>query len=85
MGKVYSGSVMYGYDRVGDSLVENEYEQKVLRKIYRLRNKGLSYQKVSDFLNRNNHPTKHNKKWNRNGVYFLLQTDRNSINTTTNM
>jgi len=84
-GEVYSGSVMYGYDRVGDVLVENEYEQKVLRKIYSLRNKGLSYQKVSDFLNRNNHPTKHNKKWNRNGVYFLLQTDRNSINTTTNM
>tara|TARA_Y100000004_G_C8936618_1_gene422390 strand:- start:931 stop:1665 length:735 start_codon:yes stop_codon:yes gene_type:complete len=75
--KVYSGSVMYGYDRDGDSLVENKYEQKVLRKIYRLREQGNSYQKISDFLNRNNHPTKHNKKWNRNGVYSLLQTDRN--------
>ena len=78
-GKVYSGSIMYGFDRNGDRLVENPYEQKVLRKIYSLRDKGLSYQKISDFLNRNNHPTKHNKRWNRNGVYFLLQTDRDIV------
>ncbi len=79
-GKVYSGSIMYGFDRIGDRLVENPYEKKVLRKIYSLRDKGLSYQKISDFLNRNNHTTKHNKKWNRNGVYCLLQTDRNVVN-----
>jgi len=78
-GKVYSGSIMYGFDRNGDRLVENPYEQKVLRKIYSLRDKGLSYQKVSDFLNRNSHPTKKGKKWNRNGVYFLLQTDRDIV------
>ena len=76
-GKVYSGSIMYGFDRDGDKLVKNPYEQKVLRKINNLRDKGLSYQKIADFLNRNNHPTKMGKKWNRNGVYFLLQTDRN--------
>ena len=80
-GKVYSGSIMYGFDRIGDRLVENPNEKKVLRKIYSLRDKGLSYQKISDFLNRNNHPTKHNKKWNRNGVYSLLQTDRNTISS----
>ena len=75
--KVYSGSIMYGFDRVGDKLVENKYEQKVLRKIQRLRDKNHSYQKISDYLNRNNHLTKHNKQWNRNGVYSLLQTNRN--------
>ena len=32
-GKVYSGSIPYGFDRDGDRLVENNYEQKVLRKI----------------------------------------------------
>ena len=79
-GKVYSGSIMYGFDRNDDRLVENPYEQKVLRKIYSLRDMGYSYQKISDFLNRNNHTTKHNKKWNRNGVYCLLQTDRNVVN-----
>ena len=78
-GKVYSGSLMYGFDRDGDILVENPSEQKVLRKIKSFRTKGYSYQKISDFLNRNNHPTKHNKKWNRNGVYYLLKTDRESV------
>lgn len=77
--KVYSGSIMYGFDRDGDRLVENPSEQKVLRKIKSLRTKGYSFQKISDFLNRNNHPTKHNKKWNRNGVYYLLKTDRDSV------
>ena len=80
-GKVYSGSIMYGFDREGDRLVENPYEQKVLRKINSLRDKGYSFQKISDFLNRNNHPTKMGKKWNRNGVYCLLQTDRNTISS----
>lgn len=78
-GKVYSGSIMYGFDRDGDRLIENPYEQKVLRKIHSLKDKGYSYQKISDFLNRNNHPTKHNKKWNRNGVFHLLKTDRNIL------
>ena len=72
---------MYGFDRDGDRLIENPYEQKVLRKIYSLKDKGYSYQKISDFLNRNNHPTKHNKKWNRNGVFHLLKTDRNICTT----
>ena len=82
-GKVYSGSVMYGFNRDGDRLVENPYEQKVLRKIKNLKTKGYSYQKISDFLNRNNHPTKHNKKWNRNGVYYLLKTDRSVVGSNT--
>ena len=83
-GKVYSGSIMFGFDRDGDRLVENPYEQKVLRKINSLRDKGYSFQKISDFLNRNNHSTKIGKKWNRNGVYCLLQTDRNNIGENTN-
>ena len=78
-GKVYSGSILYGYDREGDRLVENLKEQKLLRKMMKLKNNGNSYQKISDFLNRNNHKTKKGKKWNRNGVYSLLKTDRTNI------
>ena len=83
-GKVYSGSIPYGFDRDGDRLVENNYEQKVLRKIIKFRTMNYSYQKISDFLNRNNHSTKMGKKWNRNGVYCLVQTDRNKIGENTN-
>ena len=78
-GKVYSGSIPFGFDRQKDDLIKNPYEQKLLRKMMKLKNNGNSYQQISDFLNRNNHKTKKGKKWNRNGVYFLLKTDRTSI------
>ena len=77
-GKVYSRTP-YGFDRDDDELVENSYEQKVLRKINRLRDKGNSYLSVSRFLNRNNHLTKMGKKWSKENVYSLLKIDRNMI------
>ncbi len=76
--KVYSRTP-YGFDKVGDDLVENSYEQKVLRKINRLRDKGNSYLSISRFLNRNNHKTKMGKKWSKENVYSLLKIDRNII------
>ena len=80
-GKVYSGSIMYGFDRDGDRLVKNPYEQKVLRKMNKLRSKGESYLFVSRFLNRNNHTTKTGKKFTKENVYSLLKTDRRIIST----
>ena len=77
-GKVYSRTP-YGFDRDDDELVENSYEQKVLRKINRLRDKGNSYLSVSRFLNRNNHLTKMGKKWSKENVYSLLKINRNMI------
>ena len=77
-GKVYSRTP-YGFDRVGSELVENSYEQKVLRKINKLRKKGESYLSISRFLNRNNHKTKMGKKWSKENVYSLLKINRNMI------
>ena len=77
-GKVYSRTP-YGFDKVDDQLVENSYEQKVLRKINRLRKKGESYLSISRFLNRNNHKTKMGKKWSKENVYSLLKINRNMI------
>ena len=77
-GKVYSRTP-YGFDRVGSELVENSYEQKVLRKINKLRKKGESYLSISRFLNRNNHKTKMGKKWSKENVYSLLKINRNII------
>ena len=77
-GKVYSRTP-YGFDKVGDELVENSYEQKVLRKIKKLREKGNSYLSISRFLNRNKHLTKMGKKWSKENVYSLLKIDRNII------
>ena len=77
-GKVYSRTP-YGYDKVDDDLVKNTYEQKVLRKIKKLRDKGNSYLSISRFLNRNNHKTKMGKKWSKENVYSLLKINRNLI------
>ena len=78
-GKVYSGTP-YGYDVVNDVLVKNTKEQKTLNKIYSLRNKGLSYQKISNFLNRNKHQKKNGKKFSRYDVFHIVKTDRTNIN-----
>ena len=77
-GKVYSRTP-YGFDKDGNHLVENSYEQKVLRKIRNLRKKGESYLSISRFLNRNNHKTKTGKSWSKENVYSLLRIDRNLI------
>ena len=79
-GKVYSRTP-YGYDKDGDRLVENPYEQKVLRKMYKLRNKGESFLSISRFLNRNNHITKMGKKFTKDNLRILMKTDRDSIST----
>ena len=77
-GKVYSRTP-YGFDKDGNQLVENTYEQKVLRKIRNLRKKCESYLSISRFLNRNNHKTKTGKSWSKENVYSLLRIDRNLI------
>ena len=79
-GKVY-GRTPFGYDTNDGVLIENPYEQKVLRKMNTLRSKGNSYLTISRFLNRNKHTTKMGKKFTKDNVRILLKTDRNSINS----
>ena len=89
-GKVYS-RIPYGYDKKPTNeldikgnpknvLVENPLEQRVLRKINRLRVKGDSYNSISKFLNRNKYTTKMGKKFTKENVYSLLKTEGKNIN-----
>ena len=71
---------VFGFDNEDGNLVENSYEQRILRKINILRNKGESYNSICSFLNRNNHKTKTGRKWTKQNVYSLLKTDRKTIN-----
>ena len=77
-GKVY-GVVPYGFDRDGEVLIPNNKEQKMIKKINRLKTNGMSYQKISDFLNRNKYTKKNGKKFNRYDVFHLVKTDRTEI------
>jgi site-specific DNA recombinase len=77
-GRVF-GVVPYGFDRDGEVLIPNVKEQKMIRKIHKLKSDGLSYQKISDFLNRNKHTKKNGKKFSRYDVFHLVKTDRTEI------
>ena len=69
--KVYS-KIPYGFDRVGDDLVENSKEGKMIRKMMRLRNSGKSYGEIVDYLNRNRYKNKSGNKFSRGNVYGIL-------------
>ena len=71
-GKVYS-KTPFGFDRVGDDLVENKKEKRLLNKMFKLKNSGLSYGKISDYLKRNRHLTKSGGKWTPNNVYSIMK------------
>jgi site-specific DNA recombinase len=72
-GKVYSPTP-FGFDRVGDDLVENKKEKRLLRKMLRLKENGNSYGDVSKYLTKNRHKTKNGGKWTRQNVYSVLKT-----------
>ena len=76
-GKVYS-KTPFGYDRVGNDLVENKKEKRLLRKMLKLKNGGLSYGDVSKYLKKNRHKTKSGKGWSRENVYSVLKTFMNN-------
>ena len=72
-GKVYSPTP-FGFDRVGDNLIENKKEKRLLRKMLRLKENGFSYGDVSKYLTKNRHKTKSGGKWTRENVYSVLKT-----------
>ena len=72
-GKVYS-KTPFGFSRVGDDLVENPKEKRVLRKMLRLKEKGFSYRDISNYLTKNRHKNKSGGKWSRENVYSVMKT-----------
>jgi DNA invertase Pin-like site-specific DNA recombinase len=72
-GKVYS-KTPFGYNRVGNDLVENKKEKRLLRKMLRLKENGKSYGDVSKYLTKNRHKNKSGGKWTRENVYSVLKT-----------
>ena len=71
--KVYS-KTPYGKNRVGDDLVENPKEMKMIKKLIRLKKNGSSYGEITDFLNRNRYKTKKGGKFSRGNVYQIINS-----------
>jgi site-specific DNA recombinase len=69
------GNVPFGYrvDRDNHSLVIDEQESGVVKKIWYLRRyKKLSYNKIADVLNDENIPSKTGKKWSAPTVHYII-------------
>ena len=67
--EVYCGDILYGMYKRGKKLVKNNYELKTLRLIKKLREKeSYSYNRISNYLNNNNIPSKNKCQWYSNSV-----------------
>jgi len=65
--KAYSND-LYGFDKIGGELVENEREQRMMRKVVRMNKSGHSYTSIANFLNEKGYKTK------RGGKRFYYST-----------
>ncbi|MFY9379474.1 MAG: recombinase family protein [Acutalibacteraceae bacterium] len=70
--KVYS-SLPFGFDCVGDDLVENAQEQEIIREIFQLHSEGFSLNKIAETLNKRNVQTKKGGKWYASTVKNILE------------
>ena len=72
--KVY-GKVPVGYDRVGDTLVENPKEQRLIKKVNMLRyKKNYTYGQIVQYCGRNGYTQKNNnKKITKSNVVSILK------------
>jgi len=74
--EVYCGNILYGMYKRGDKLIKNPYELKTLKLIKKLRHTDkLSFQKISDYLNSNNIPSKQKCQWYPSSVRSVLNNE----------
>ena len=74
--KPYSND-LYGFDKVEGNLVENETEQKMLRKILKMDKLGYSITEIVKYLNQKGYQTKRGgKKFYYNTVDYILKSKK---------
>ena len=73
-GRVYSGSTPFGWDAIDGKLRRNGVEQKILRRVRALREKGLGYARVAEALNAEGHAPKRAAAWSAMSVRSVLRT-----------
>jgi DNA invertase Pin-like site-specific DNA recombinase len=68
------GHIPYGYQRINGKLVINHQEQKVIRKIKRLRKQGKGYKKIAELLNNQGIPVRNKKaNWHNSTVWYVVK------------
>lgn len=61
--EVYNGKICFGVYRRGNKLIKNYKEVNILEIICQLRDEGMSYFRISDYLNDNGFKSKEKCKW----------------------
>ena len=72
-GKAY-GPTPFGYRRVSDRLIEHADEQRVIKRIHRLRKNGHSYDRIARTLNGSGVVSKRGGSWYPMSVRSVLMT-----------
>jgi len=68
---------MYGFDKVEGELIENNSEQKMLRKILKMNKSGFSYTEIAKFLNEKGFNTKRGgKKFYYSTVEYIVKSNK---------
>lgn len=66
-------NIPYGYNYIDKKLIINKKEAEVVKKIFRLYENEYSMNKIADFLNEKNIPTKRNKIWRSQTISKILK------------
>lgn len=67
------GAVPYGFKLEDGKYEKDPGEQKIVRRIKRLREKGKSYRQIATILNGEGIPAKRGGKWNHSAVHYIFQ------------
>lgn len=65
----------YGFDREGNTLVENQLEQGVVETIFTLRNEGKSLRKIAEYLDTHGVTTKQGGQWYASTIKYILDNN----------
>ena len=72
---------VYGFDRVGDKLVPNQVEQRMIKKVLMLRTKkDYSYGQIVTYLQKNKYKSKKNTDISRNSVVGIVKNHSQNNN-----
>jgi DNA invertase Pin-like site-specific DNA recombinase len=72
-GGILGFNIPYGYDYEKGKLIINKDESKMVKIIFEQYLNENSMKKISDYLNENNIPTKHNKNWGSQTISTILK------------
>ena len=71
--KVYCGDILYGMYKRGKRLIKNPFEIKTLKVIKEMRDENVSYNKIANYLNDMEIPSKNKSIWYSSSVKSVYQ------------